>query len=190
MHIDHVSRNGSCFTDGNDFISRGLAKRVAQKLHLPYEQPSTKFFRQPIIFGSQVVKVFSSSFSGWPTKRFTWKSILWWTRFHCPSMIVEIETCSAGHLRVNYGQEHVLFRIRSSMILADLFIHHNFVDLPSPLDLSKQKTNWNITVLSLECRTPSSMNLSEIIDWINSHVFFSKCVLTLRLLKSVLHSFE
>ncbi len=32
--IDEIERNGYCFTDGNGFISKGLAKLVADKL--PY----------------------------------------------------------------------------------------------------------------------------------------------------------
>jgi len=34
VQIDDIERNGFCFTDGNGFISKGLAKRVAEQLSL------------------------------------------------------------------------------------------------------------------------------------------------------------
>jgi hypothetical protein len=34
MSIDDIKRNDYCFTDGNGFISKGLAKCVAEKLSL------------------------------------------------------------------------------------------------------------------------------------------------------------
>ncbi len=34
MIINDIERNGYCFTDGNGFISKGLAKCVADKLSL------------------------------------------------------------------------------------------------------------------------------------------------------------
>jgi hypothetical protein len=34
MSISDIKRNERCFTDGNGFISKGLAKMVAEKLFL------------------------------------------------------------------------------------------------------------------------------------------------------------
>lgn len=34
MKINDIQRNGFCFTDGNGFISKGLAKQVAEKLSI------------------------------------------------------------------------------------------------------------------------------------------------------------
>jgi hypothetical protein len=79
MSIDDIKRNDYCFTDGNGFISKGLAKCVAEKLSLCSKTsqqdvgflylsiknfPNLKvflfqrFFHLPIKFEWLVVKVF------------------------------------------------------------------------------------------------------------------------------------
>jgi hypothetical protein len=45
MSIDDIERNDLCFTDGNGFISKGLAKCVAERLSL-----SSKNSKQDVSF--------------------------------------------------------------------------------------------------------------------------------------------
>jgi hypothetical protein len=48
MSIDDIKRNGYYFTDGNGFISKGLAKMVAERLSLLCSTASQQDVRFPL----------------------------------------------------------------------------------------------------------------------------------------------